>query len=220
MGVAKNKIKNKDKLNEKQMLFCLYYVKNFNATQSYLNAYGCSYNTALTNGSALLGITRIRQEITRLKQEKAKSIMVGKNDILERYIRIAFADMKDFVEFGIETVPVMSMFGPMQDPKTGETITKEVNYVRFKEGKQVDGGLICQIKQGKEGASLKLEDRQKALEWLANYFEMNPMDNHRKTFDKKKLELEEKKLNVAENMPDVTFTDLPVPGSEEDDGEL
>ena len=39
-------------------------------------------------------------------------------------------------------------------------------------------------------------------------------------YEKRKLALEEKKINVAADLPDVIFTDLPVSGSEDDDGEL
>lgn len=38
--------------------------------------------------------------------------------------------------------------------------------------------------------SIKLADRQKAIDWLSKFFEMNPEDRHRKEFDKRKLELE------------------------------
>ena len=34
-------------LNEKQKLFCCYYIKTFNATKAYQKAYGCSYAEAL-----------------------------------------------------------------------------------------------------------------------------------------------------------------------------
>ena len=136
--------------------------------------------------------------------------MISKDDIVERFMRIAFADMTDFVEFGRVKVPVMTMMGPIEvlNEKTGkkEVLTKEVNDVRFKDSSQVDGGLICQIKQGKDGASLKLEDRQRALEWLAAYFEMDPMSKHKKLFDNKKLALEERaldnKLKAGEGIAD------------------
>lgn len=186
-------------LTEKQQLFCLYYIKNFNATQAYLKAYNSSYDVANAEGYKLLVNPRIRDEVNRLKEEKRQSIMLTEDDILERYMRIAFADMTDFVEFGQEDVPVMTMFGPMQveDPETGEkvTLTKRVNIVKFKDSTVVDGGLICQIKQGKDGAAIKLEDRQKALDWLANFFEMNPQHKHKVWFDKEKLQLEKLKIS-------------------------
>lgn len=168
----------------------------------------------------------VRAEIQRLKELKSKSIMLNEDDILERYMRIAFADMTDFVEWGQEEKIVIGQFGPVEykNPVTGEKelLKENVNVVNFKDSSVIDGGLICQIKQGKDGASIKLEDRQKALDWLAKFFEMNPESKHKKEFDnknlrlkqkqldhniqtdKKKLELEEKKLNTETNTEEAT----------------
>lgn len=185
-------------LTDKERLFCLYYIKNFNATIAALKAgYTKKYPSEI--GYQLLRKPTVRREIERLKRIKAESIMLSADDIVERYMRIAFADMTDFVEFGRAEVPVMTAFGPLvvKNEETGEeqAITKEVNDLRFKESDVVDGGLICQIKQGRNGMSIKLEDRQKALDWLANYFELNPMDRHKKHYDEERLKLEREKLN-------------------------
>ena len=62
----------------------------------------------------------------------------------------------------------MGAFGPVEikDPETGEKtpLMKEVNTVRFRESAEVDGTLITEVKQGKDGASIKLADRMKALD--------------------------------------------------------
>lgn len=189
-------VEQNETLTEKQKLFCLCYVKNFNATQAAINA-GYSPGTAYQYGYQLLQKSSIQAEIKRLKEMKAAALMINETDIVERYMKIAFADMTDFAEFGTEEVPVMSMYGPIKikNPETGEneTLTKIVNTVKFKESTIVDGGLICQIKQGKDGASIKLEDRQKALDWLSKYFLMNPIDKHKIEYDKRRIAIEEKK---------------------------
>lgn len=189
-------------LTDKQRLFCLYYSKSFNATQSYMKAYGCSYETALTNGPALLGNARVRAEIMRLKEIKVSSIMISEDDIVEKYMNIAFADITDYVNFGQAEVPVMGPFGPIsiKDDDTGERIelTKIINTVQFKESTEVDGTIISEVKQGRDGASIKLADKMKALEWLSNYFMMNPMDKHKVEYDNRKLALEELKSKEDE----------------------
>lgn len=38
-------------LTDKQRLFCIYYIKYFNATKAYRKAYECSYATAMSNGA-------------------------------------------------------------------------------------------------------------------------------------------------------------------------
>ena len=163
-------------LTDKQRLFCLYYVKCFNATKAYKKAYGCSYETAMTEGSKTLRNPKIKEEIIRLKQNRLNREMLDESDIFQKYMDIAFSDVTDFVEFGQEDVPVMAVYGPVQikDEETGEkkTLTKRVNVVRFKDSSEVDGTLIAEVKQGKDGASIKLPDRMKALEWLTEHMDM------------------------------------------------
>lgn len=157
-------------LTDKQRLFCLKYVRCFNATKAYQKAYGVSYAVANAEGYKLLVNPRVKAEIQRLKQNRLNREMLDESDIFQKYMDIAFADITDFVEFGREEIPVMTMYGPLEikDDETGEKIkvTKEVNTVRFKEYEEVDGTLITEVKQGRDGASLKLADRMKALEWL------------------------------------------------------
>lgn len=185
-----------EELTEKQKLFCVYYVHSFNATQSYLKAYGVDYAGALASGPRMLGNVRIRDEIKRLKEIKRESLLMDVDDLVEKQMKIAFADLSDYVDWGQETVPVMAMYGPVQvpDPETGEKVplTKEVNTVRFKESSQVDGSLLSEVKVGRDGASVKLADRAKALQWLSDYFLANPLDRHKVEFDNKRLELEER----------------------------
>jgi phage terminase small subunit len=69
--------------------------------------------------------------------------------------------------------------------------------VRFKEHDRVDGTVISEVKQGRDGASVKLVDRQKSLAFLERYFELNPMDRHRREYDEKRLKLEENKQKAG-----------------------
>lgn len=187
-------IENSD-LTDKQQLFCCLYIKCFNATKAYQKAYGCAYSTALTNGSALLGNARIKNEIARLKQNRLNREMLSEEDIFQKYMDIAFADITDYVEFGQKEVPVMGPFGPIkiEDPNTGEKVelTKMVNAVSFRESGEVDGTLIAEVKQGKDGASIKLPDRLKALDWLADHMDMATAEQKAKI---KKLEAESERI--------------------------
>lgn len=163
-------------LTDKQRLFCVLYVRCFNATKAYQKAYGCRYEIAVTEGPALLRNPRVKKEIASLKQARLNQEMLDESDIFQKYMDIAFADITDFVEFGREKVQVMGAFGPVEvkDPKTGKKVPleKEINTVRFRESADVDGSLIAEIKQGKDGASIKLSDRLKALNWLADHMGM------------------------------------------------
>lgn len=163
-------------LTDKQRLFCLYYIRCFNATKAYKKAYGCSYDVANSEGYKLLVNPCIKEEIKRLKQNRLNRELMDESDIFQKYMDIAFSDITDYVEFGQEEVPVMAVYGPVQvkDEKTGKkkTLTKRVNVVRFKDSEEIDGTIISEVKQGKDGASIKLADRMKALDWLAEHMDM------------------------------------------------
>lgn len=163
-------------LNEKQRLFCLYYVRCFNAVKAYQKAYGCSYETACGHGHELLKKVEIIAEINRLKQSRLNRELLDEHDIFQKYMDIAFADITDFVQFGQEEECVIGQFGLVQveDPVTGKKapLKQKVNTVRFRESDSIDGTLITEVKNGKNGASIKLADRMKALEWLAEHMDI------------------------------------------------
>lgn len=165
-----------DDLTDKQRLFCCHYIRCFNATKAYQKAYGASYTVAASNASKLLKKSKIKETIRQLKENRMNREMLSEDDIFQKYIDIAFADITDFVSFGRESVPVMGAFGPVQvkNEETGkkETLTKEINSIKFKESGTIDGTLITEVKQGRDGASIKLMDRMKALDWLSNHMDL------------------------------------------------
>lgn len=168
-------IKNKD-LTDKQRLFCIYYIRNFNATKAYQKAYKCSYETAMVEGSKTLRNPKVKEEILQLKMNRLNREYFAEDDVFQKYMDIAFSDITDYVSFGTEEVPVMAMYGPVQvkDEETGEkkTLTKIVNTVRFNESTNIDGTLISEVKQGRDGASIKLLDKMKALQWISDHMDL------------------------------------------------
>lgn len=163
-------------LTEKQRLFCVLYVRCFNATKAYQKAYECTYETAAAVGYRLLENVGVKTEIQRLKKNRLNREMLDEHDIFQKYMDIAFADITDYVSFGREKVPVMGAFGPVmvKDEETGEKVglMKEVNTVRFRDSSDIDGTIVTEVKQGKDGASIKLADRMKALQWLSDHMDM------------------------------------------------
>lgn len=165
-------VEGNNELNEKQKLFCLYYSRSFNATRSYQKAYGCSYESALCNGPRLLANERVKEEVLKLKKDRCARELITEDDIFDKMIQIAYSDITDYVEFGREEVPVMTMYGPLEikdEHGNKQKVTKVVNTIRFREHTDVDGTIITEVKQGKDGASIKLADKMKALMWLAEH---------------------------------------------------
>ena len=157
---VKQVIQNTD-LTDKQQLFCIHYIRCFNATKAYQKAYGCDYATALVNGSRMLGNARIKDEILRLKQDRLNREFLSESDIFQKYMDIAFADVTNFMEFGNEDVDVIL--------DTGERKTITVSHVNIKNDADVDGTIISEVSKGKDGIKVKLADRMKALQWLSDH---------------------------------------------------
>jgi len=149
---------NNEELTERQRLFCLYYVRWFNATKAYQKAYSCDYFTAAANGPRLLGNARIKEEIQRIKDAKIKQTMYSTEDYFQKMIDIAYSDVTDYLSFGQEEA---------QD-KNGNTFM--MNVINLKESCDVDGTLIQEVKQGKDGIAVKLVSKEFALKWLDKHY--------------------------------------------------
>ncbi|CAM3834068.1 terminase small subunit [Clostridium perfringens] len=169
-------------LTDKQRLFCIYYIKYFNATKAYKKAYGCSYETAMVEGFRTLRNPKIQSEIEKLKQHKLNQVMLSEEDIFQMYMDIAFSDITDYVNFGKREIEIL---------EDNQSKTIEVNYVDFNDSYNVDGTIISEVKQGKDGVSIKLHDKMKALQWLSDHMNI--------ATDKQKAELEVLKSRIVKD---------------------
>ncbi|MGG0516622.1 terminase small subunit [Bacillus pseudomycoides] len=187
-----------EELTEKERLFCLYYVKYFNGTQAAIKA-GYTKESAHVQSSRLLRRERVSSYIKELKGELIENVFVEAMDVLREYIKIAFADITNYVTFGQKEVPVMGMYGPVKD-ESGNELTQMVNYVEFNEADMVDGSIITEVKRGKDGVSIKLADKMKALDKLAQYFDLVP--------DTFKHQIEEERHRMQQEMHKVQIEKL------------
>lgn len=156
-----------DELTDKQRIFVLEYMRDFNITRSAMAA-GYSKKAAHVVGWETLRNPKVQAEIKRLKDILSDELGLDVRRIIAEYMKIAFADVTDLMEFGQREVPVMSMFGPLKGDD-GEPLMKTVNYVDFKSSNEIDGTVISEVKQGKDGVSIKLHDKMRALEKLEKY---------------------------------------------------
>jgi phage terminase small subunit len=199
-------------LTEKQRLFCLYYVKCFNATMAAIKA-GYAKDSAHVTGPRLLGNARVREYIKLLKGHMAEGLLVDAMDILQLYLKIACSDPTDFVTFGQKEVHVVGPFGPLYEGKgkNKKPVTKIVNFVDFKDSSHLDGSIITEVSQGKDGVKIKFADKMKALEKLERYFDLLPdkwkrkIEEERLKLDREKLSLEKAKVGEPEDTQDDGF---------------
>lgn len=113
-------------------------------------------------------------------------MLLETGDIVDLIMRIAFANYADFVRID----------------KYGQAVAKDLE--------DVDAQLIESVMPTKSGVAVKLIDRKWALNWLSNHFEMNPMDSHKKKYDEKLLELQERKIKIWKKGGDIMAQDWAV----------
>ena len=128
-------------LTGKQSLFVILYAKTCNATRSYWEVYGCSYASALVRGPVLAGKPEIQSAVRRVRKSMLSQMGLDPDDIFQKFIEIAFADITDFVEF-------------------------EGEAVRLRPLSEIDGTLLQELSC--DGVKIKLPDRLKALRWLGD----------------------------------------------------
>ncbi len=179
-------------LTDKQRLFCIYYVRCFNATKAYQKAYGVSYATAKSAGYRMLTNVRVKEEIMNLKSDRMNRELLTADDIFQKYIDIAFADMNDYLEWREEDVPVITAFGLLKDEK-GNVITRKTNVLHFKDSNDVDGTIVSEVTMGNKPA-VKLADRLKALNWLADHMDL--------ATEKQKAEIELLRTRIGDDSTD------------------
>ena len=158
-------------LTDKQKAFVLEYLRLYNATQAYINAYDVEYNIAKTAGPRLLVNVGVKKEIKRIREAKLKELAIEPLDLIEDVAKEAKADIGDYLEFG-------SWPEEIKDEETEATVTDadgnpviiNHSFLYFKDKSKVDTSLIKKITKGKDGATIELYDKTKArdklLEWL------------------------------------------------------
>lgn len=187
-GEVKEVLENTN-LTDKQRLFCIYYIKCFNATKAYQKAYECSYETSLVNGPRLLGNARIKEEIQSLKEGRLNRAMLEPEDIFQKFMDIAYSDISDYVVFGQKEIQEVDEEGNPKFNDEGKPVIYKYNYVSFKESNEVDGTLISEVSQGKNGVSIKLQDKMKAMKWLADHMDL--------ATEEQKARIEKLKADIA-----------------------
>ena len=172
-------------LNDKQKLFCLFYLQRFNATWAYQQAYGVSYSNALRAGPRLLGNVGIKKQLTALKKQQSADLYFDINDIVREFRQQSKSDIRDVVDFKTvkhmawtkirdENGPYEDSYGnyrldPKIDPDTGKQAFYFENMVKLHDSDEIDTSNIKSIRIDKGEAFVEMYDKQKALDSLMKY---------------------------------------------------
>jgi len=147
--------------NKKHELFCREIIKSkFNATQAYRVIYGDKdINVLNVNSSRLLSNAKIKKRIGELAVEQIEKYDMDAAKVFELMVRQATYNSKEFFDVKKEEIE-----------KDGKVYV--YNGIYLKNWDDIDGTLIQEIKQTKDGIQIKLPDRQKATEMLGRYYSM------------------------------------------------
>jgi len=156
-------------LSDKQRAFCEYYVGKYNIKTAAIKA-GYSKKSAHIFGWKLRTQPDCNRYIAWLKLRIANDLHVDVMDIIDQYIRIAFADVTDFVKI-------------------------ENGKLKLIDADSIDGQLITKIRQGPHGITIELADKLRAMEKLEHYFDVMPKD-WRQKIEEKKLELMRERIEI------------------------
>lgn len=149
---------------DKWETFCYHYIKTLNATNSALKA-GYPPNRAHQKGYMILKEPKVIYFLRYLRDARNSEALIDSVRLIQEYMKIAFADMTDYVQFD------------------GKNVT-------LKSSDAVDGQLITEVRKGKDGVTIKLADKMTALAKLEKHLGVD----WREAVEKKKLELMERKL--------------------------
>lgn len=190
-------------LTEPEKMFVLLFARSCNMSHSAriaLDMPDASIMACEDAAYSLLARPDIRDAVQKAKKIKWEHALAATPDLVAYNMRIAFANMTEFVSWGTEEILAdVDKAAVHHDGKGSFDIepTRTRNYMLFKQSQDVDGQLVNKVSVGKDGASIELLDKQKAIDWLSKYFEVFPQDNRLADFQARKLELELIKAQAA-----------------------
>ena len=171
-------------LTERQIKFCEYYIEGHNKKTALIKAgFG---DSGFDLATRMLRAPKIQRYIMWLKARVLREHMIQAYDVLDAWIRIAFSDITDFVDI-------------------------YPNSIRLKPADKIDGQLVKSIKSGRDGITIELYDKMKALDQLARYTEDMPKDWKEK-IEARRQELMEEEFQLKKKLYELSNPE------EEDDG--
>lgn len=159
-------------LSEEEKRFVLYYLESYNATQSYLKAFGGEKSKASISAFRLLHKSSIKSQIKKLKKLLQVGYDIDPSRYIEFLLKAANADIGDYIKFSEEEVEQYDKDGvALVDPDTGETIKKKINKMHLVNSDNIDTSVITSIKQGRDGITIQLVDKLKCWDKIKEFFE-------------------------------------------------
>ncbi|OKP91314.1 terminase small subunit [Paenibacillus sp. P32E] len=184
-----------DGLTPKQRIFILEYLRTFNATGAAIAA-GYSKKSAYTIGWENLRKPEIQAAIKQAKEQYTEELGLDIKRIIAEWMKIAFADTGDYVNFGSREFPLHTKKGDPILDEDGKQLTGTQNFVNLVNSDVIDTSIISEVKEGKDGFSVKLYNKIEALKQLEKYTDYMDEETRLKI---RKAQLEVEKLEGSGN---------------------
>lgn len=159
-------------LTPKQEKFVQGLFARLSQREAYKQAYNCKgwKDKSIDEKACVLAANvKVKSRLKALQDEvveeiKAKNIITVE-EILTEYAKIARADIKDYLKFGMKDIVV--------EGADGRRINMPVQIIEVKDSEEVDGSLISEVSISKDGTfKFKLHDKLNALEKAGKHLGM------------------------------------------------
>lgn len=155
-----------DSLTVKQQRFVEEYLLCLEGKKAAIAA-GYSEKTADKQAYQLLEHPRVKAAITKAMERRSKRIQASQDYVVQELMKLAGANIKDFLAFRTEKQQVGI------DPETLQPVLDYQQVIEMQNSDDVDGTLISEVSlDAKGGFKFKLHDRTKALELLGKHLGM------------------------------------------------
>lgn len=140
----------RETLTPKQQRFVEEYLVDLNATQAAIRA-GYAEKWAGRNADKLTKNNEVVAEIERRRAVKSEQHNITVDRILMEYENIAFSDISDYV-----------------DTSNGKVVVRDLSELTDRQRR-----AVSEIKEGKDGVTVKLYSKTSALDSLSKFFGVN-----------------------------------------------
>ncbi len=141
-------------LSERRERFVQEFLVDLNATQAAIRA-GYSPKTASEQGARLLTNVRVRSAINTEKKARTERTAISADRVLRELARLAFADLRQAVEWGPASIRLKASTGLDDDT----------------------AAAIAEVTKTKDGLRVKLHPKLPALEMLARHLALYEIDS-------------------------------------------
>lgn len=160
------------KLTDKEELFVAAYVVDLNAMKA---ARAAGYKHDHKVACKILAREPVQAAIVRAQEEKFKRLEIEADDVIRELVKIGFSDIRKAVRWGRSPVDEKS-----ENAKPNGLGTFPVELVPSEEVDDDTAAAISEVKLTQTGVSIKMLNKQPALESLGKHFGIFEADNHQR----------------------------------------